>query len=61
MIDILQQITALPLSNFIADASVASFDFMEWAFPSGTMEKLQNNPPSLLEVVFAMSTRMSLR
>lgn len=57
MIDILHHITSLPIGNFIADASDkadTAFDFMEWAFPSGKMEKFQNNPPNLWEVVFAM-------
>ncbi|MGJ8642228.1 MAG: DUF4956 domain-containing protein [Luteolibacter sp.] len=63
MIDILQQITSLPIGNFIADAAdkaEPAFDFMEWAFPSGKMEKFQNNPPNLWEVVFAMFFSLAL-
>lgn len=63
MIDFLHQITSSSATSFIAEASATidtTFDFMEWAFPSGKMEKFQNNPPSLLEVVFAMFFSLAL-
>ncbi|MEP2776353.1 MAG: DUF4956 domain-containing protein [Luteolibacter sp.] len=35
-------------------------DWLEWAFPSGKMDMFQNNPPGLLEVIFAMFFSLAL-
>jgi uncharacterized membrane protein YhiD involved in acid resistance len=63
MNDLLHHLTTLPLSQ-LADAIPQplepDFNFMEWAFPSSKMEKFQNNPPNLWEVVFAMFFSLAL-
>lgn len=63
MIDLYHHLVSQPLAQVVEVVSQqadSAFDFMEWAFPSGKMEKFQNNPPNLWEVVFAMFFSLAL-
>ena len=70
MIDLFHHLISQPLAQVVEAAaqvteavtqqSDPAFDFMDWAFPSQNMEKLQNNPPNLQEVIFAMFFSLAL-
>lgn len=69
MSDLLNHLISLPLAQVVdaanqtvqhAQQAAKEFDIMDWAFPSGKMEKLQNNPAGPLEVVFAMFYSLAL-
>jgi len=66
MSDLFHHLIVQPLAEAAAAAShqvqqaVQGFDFMEWAFPTGKMEKFQNNPPSWWAVIFAMFYSLAL-
>jgi len=63
MNDLLHHLISLPfaqLADTIPQRLAPDFNFMEWAFPSSKMEKFQNNPPNLWEVVFAMFFSLAL-
>lgn len=63
MNDLFHHLITLPLSQLadtIPQPMEPGFNFMEWAFPSSKMEKFQNNPPNLWEVVFAMFFSLAL-
>lgn len=63
MTDIFHHLASLPLAQVteaVSENADSAFDFMEWAFPSGKMQKLQNSPPTLWEVIFAMLFSLAL-
>jgi uncharacterized membrane protein YhiD involved in acid resistance len=66
MSGLLHHLISLPLAQAAEAVSqhvqhaAQGFDFMDWAFPSGKMEKFQNNPPSWWEVIFAMCYSLAL-
>lgn len=73
MNDLINHLASLPLAQALDAAAqqiqqvqevthqtTQNLDFMEWAFPSGKMEKFQNNPPPWWTVIFAMFYSLAL-
>jgi uncharacterized membrane protein YhiD involved in acid resistance len=63
MNDLLHQIVALPLANIgeaIGLPELPANGVLDALFPTGKLEKLQNNGPDLYEVIFAMLFSLGL-
>ncbi|MBN8457720.1 MAG: DUF4956 domain-containing protein [Verrucomicrobia bacterium] len=69
MSDLIHHLVSIPLAQAVeaagqtvqqAQQTAKDFDIMNWAFPSGKMEKFQNNPAGPLEVIFAMFYSLAL-
>lgn len=63
MNDLLHHLISLPLANISESLGLPSLpqnDFLDSLFPTGKLEKLQNNGPDLWEVIFAMLFSLGL-